>query len=443
MSPIVNLRPRFLKPLVEEALDHSKVVAVVGPRQSGKTTLCVEIAKERGMTYLSMDHETDFRKAVKEPHRLIEDDKSYFIDEIQKVPNLILAVKMSSDRSPFPGTRGRFLVSGSIHPFRAPTTPDTLAGRVHLLKLLPLSAGELLGFKNPLAFFDHIFSDDLSPPSGALPAPQGLMGNIYEQMVRGGFPDAHIRSNDLQREGWLKNYAFSLMDREIVRMNELKDADVLLKILLQLSKMGGGVLNFDTLSKTLAISQDETKKWLTLFHISYLIHLLPAWHGGKLSNMGKSSKLYFVDPGVLSALEELTAEKLLQAHAAPNRPKNKKIVKSLGRLTEGFIFAELAKLIALTHDQVKIYHFRDKNQAEVDFVLQERSDKVVGIEVKASKSISADDFNGLKALRASTGHDFHRGIVLYLGDKIQVHENGLYALPYHTLYSLDSTMSPS
>ena len=411
---------RHMEPVIRDAMSHMRIVAALGPRQSGKTTLVKKIGDDLDMNYLSMDNKKTRKKAEEDPDGLIVPGKRYVIDEIQQVPDMIYAIKLSVDQDPTPG---RFLITGSLHPFLSGISPDSLPGRLWRLDLLPFSQAELYKTKQPLAFLDHAFEDNLSN----LPLAKNRDNNgIYEEILMGGYDMARQSSDSQERANHLSKYAYSLLEQELLNMkNVTQEAISLLpRLLTSMIRFQGQLVNIESLASELSTSAQNIRDLLRVFELMYLIRLVMPWHRKLGYRMTKASKLHFMDSGVIAALQK-----------KKNAESLKKDSKALGALMEGFIFSELQKMCALTMYDIDIFHYRKNNKAEVDLVLEKDTGELVGVEVKASKKLKQDDFKGLRSLRETAEDHFVCGVILYLGEERYSPEPGLYALPYHSLWS--------
>ena len=411
---------RHMEPIIRRTMSYVRIVAALGPRQSGKTTLVKKIAHDLNMNYLSMDNKETRKQAEEDPHGLLLPGERYVIDEIQQVPDMIYAIKMSVDQDPTPG---RFLITGSLHPFLSGISPDSLAGRMLRRDLLPFSQAELHKIKQPPIFLEYAFADNFANLS--------LIQNhnsdhICEQILRGSYNMTRQSSNSQERMNLLSEYAYSLLEQDLLQINDVtKEAISLLPDLLtSIIGLQGQLVNIESLASDLSTSAQNIKILLRVLEFMYLIRLIRPWHRKLGHRMTKASKLHFIDSGVIAALQgKEDAESL------------KKDSKAMGALVEGFVLSELAKMCALTMNKVNIFHYRKNNKAEVDFVLEKDTGELVGVEVKASKKLNQDDFKGLKSLRDTAKDHFVCGVILYLGEERYSPEPGLYALPYHALWA--------
>ena len=404
---------RHAETRIRAALEDTRIVAMVGPRQSGKTTLARKIAADEDMNFVTLDDDQFRQFANSDPSGFVRDLDRAVIDEIQRAPDLILALKKAVDEDPRPG---RFLITGSVDLFKGTISPDSLAGRVETIELLPFSQAEIDRCASP-NFLTRAFKGDF-------PALEeiGRTEELIARVVAGGYPEALARTNPARRQTWLTAYAHSLTTRDIAEIVDVAKTNELFRLLDRAAVASGQTVNLSALAAPLGIDGKTVDRWLTLLELMFVIRRVPAWHRNEFKRLVKTPKLHFIDSGLLASLRRVS-EKSVQS----DRSK-------LGSLLEGFVFSELAKLIGQSDVSVSISHFRDRDKVEVDFVL-ERVGKIVGLEVKAAASLRPKDFHGLRRLREATGKAFACGIVLHDGERIQGTGNGLFAMPVSSLWT--------
>lgn len=406
--------PRHVRPLLVAAMADTRVVALTGPRQSGKTTLARHIAAERGMTFLSLDDAQTRQFALSDPTGLLRGQAAAVIDEIQRAPDLILSIKQSVDEDTRPG---RFLITGLADLFGSLATPDSLAGRIERLELLPLSQRELTG-RGPSNLLDSLFAGQ--------PLPQGQIGgtpDLVERVLAGGFPGALGRSGR-RRQDWLKAYAMTLAQRDVLEIAGVRKPVALGKLLLQIAPRTAQLIQPGVISGVMGLDQKTVDRWIGLLETLFLVARIPGWHRNDLKRLVKSPKLHFLDSGVAAAVRGIDARRIERDRVA------------FGPLLETFVFAEIRKLAASANQPVTISHYRDKWGQEVDLVLESPDQSVVGIEVKAGATVIPDDLKGLKQLAADTGERFIHGIVLHDGDRIMRLNERMTAAPVSLLWEL-------
>ena len=399
---------------VRAALADTRIVAIVGPRQSGKTTLARRIAAADGRPFITLDDDQFRRFARNDPAGFMRAQPAAVIDEIQRAPGLILALKQAVDEDPRPG---RFLITGSVDLFRGSISPDSLAGRVETIELLPFSQAEIAG-TGPPDFLDRAFAADF--PNLAL---TGSTDGLTERIISGGFPEALSRAVPSRRRSWLRAYARALAERDVSDIASIAKLNDLSRLIDYAAVSAGQLLNLSALGSRIGVDGKTVDRWLALFEHMFLVRRIFAWHRSGLKRLIKAPKLHFLDSGLLAALQRVSA-----AAVAKDRQK-------LGPHLESFVYAELAKAATLSGEELTISHYRDKDQVEVDFVLERSPSAIVGIEVKASGTVRPRDFKGLKRLREAAGDRFSCGIILHDGERVQKAAPRLFAMPVKMLWT--------
>jgi predicted AAA+ superfamily ATPase len=408
-SPVI----RHAEARVRVALADTRVVAIIGPRQSGKTTLARKLAKEEGRTFLTLDDEQTRAFAEDDPAGLLRGKDRVAIDEVQRAPNLILAIKKSVDEDTRPG---RFLITGSADLFGGAIAPDSLAGRVETIPLLPLSQAEI-GKLPPSSFLEDLFAGNLRDRA-ALTAPRDLV----QIVVGGGFPEALARP-PARRRDWLLAYAQSLAERDVTDIAPFIKPGQMRLLIDHAALSAGQLLNMTDLGARVGVDSKTIDRWIALLEKVFIVSRVRPWHGNGLKRLIKTPKLHFLDSGLLAALQGQDVQSLSR-----NR-------QAFGPLLECFVFSELRKATALGGDRILISHYRDKDQAEVDFILENGPGVVAGVEVKASATARPEDFAGLKRMRDSLGASFVAGVLLYDGDHSQQVGDRLWAAPMSSLWA--------
>lgn len=404
--------PRHAEARVRAAIKDTRIVAIIGPRQSGKTTLARKIAADEEMNYITLDDDQFRQFANDDPGGFVRSLDRAVIDEIQRAPDLILALKMAVDDDTRPG---RFLITGSVDLFKGMISPDSLAGRVETIELLPFSQGEIDCRRAP-NFLDRAFNADM-------PAllETGHLENLIGRVAAGGFPEALSRTNPARRRAWLSAYARSIATRDLAEIADVSKTTELSRLLNLAAVTSGQTVNLSSLASALGVDGKTVDRWLSLLEQMFVIRRVSAWYRNDLKRLVKTPKLHFIDTGLLAALRRVNEDDI------------KKDRSKLGMLLEGFVYSEIIKQVALSDEPASISHFRDRDKVEVDFVL-ESAGKIVGIEVKAAAMVKPGDFHGLKRLRAATDQAFTCGIVLHDGERIQRTGDRLFAIPVHCLW---------
>ena len=415
-KPDGNFVARHVEDPIRTALGDTRIVALVGPRQSGKTTLVRRIAVRSGRPFVTLDDDQARRFAQDDPAGFMRTRQTAVIDEIQRVPDLILALKKTVDEDPRPG---RFLVTGSVELFRGATSPDSLAGRVETIELLPFSQAELVR-GDPPTFVERAFSGDfVATVAGNSRTTAGLV----ERVVAGGYPEALSRSIASRRQTWLRGYARALAERDATEIAMIGKPTEMVRLIDHMAVVASELVNMSKLGSRLGVDSKTIDRWLSLLEHMFLIRRIPAWHRSGLKRLVKAPKLMFLDSGLLAALRRTGV-----ADIARDRQR-------LGPLLECFVYAELAKAASLCEEPTEISHYRDKDRVEVDLVLTRSPGEVVGIEIKASATARPEDFRGLRRLQEAAGADFRCGILLHDGDRVEPVAPRLFAMPIDVLWS--------
>jgi predicted AAA+ superfamily ATPase len=408
-----GLRPRFAADRIVEALGDTRVVLLAGPRQSGKTTLARALAGA-GRTYLTLDDATTLAAAQADPVGLIRGVDVAIIDEVQRAPDLLLAIKEAVDRD---GRPGRFLLTGSANLMTLPRVADSLAGRMEIIRLLPLAQAEILGDTRP-SFLSSLFSGR-PPQVGEV----RLGSELVERVLAGGYPEALARNSWARRQDWHLNYVDAVIQRDVRDVAQIDQLDRMPRLLRALAEHSGQLVNHSGVGAAFNLNHVTTQRYTGVFEQLFLVRTLPPWSNNALSRLIKTPKLHFLDSGLLAALRNLTPERI----AADRTP--------FGAVLESFVFGEVLKLTAWDTDRYAISHFRDKSGDEVDIVMENRAGEVVGLEIKASATVRGSDFNGLRKLRSAVGDRFKFGAVLYdHADSIPFGED-LAAVPLSALWA--------
>lgn len=405
--------PRFVKPRLAEVLADSPVVLIHGARQSGKTTLARELGESRRYAYFSFDDDVALAAARADPMGFVADlPGRAILDEVQRAPELFTALKAAVDRERTPG---RFLLTGSANVLLVPKLADSLAGRMAILRLFPLAQCELAG-RAP-RFLDALFGAGFK-----LRRSERLGPELAERIAAGGYPAALARSQPHRRSAWYRDYIETLIQRDVRDLARISTLDALPRLLTMAAGQTARLVNVSELSSPFQLSRPTIRDYVTLLERVFLLDLLPPWHTNRLSRLIKTPKLHVGDTGVACGLLGLDA-------AALNKDRT-----ALGAFLETFVYQELRRQASWHTSAVGFHHFRDKDGAEVDIVLERGAHEVAGIEVKASATVTAADFRGLRKLAAAAGKRFAAGVVLYDGEATAGFGNGLYAIPIRRLW---------
>jgi predicted AAA+ superfamily ATPase len=398
---------------VNEALQDTRIVLINGARQCGKSTLVQLVGATRGAEWRTLDRAVTRQAAEEDPTGFIDLPMPLVIDEIQRVPALLLAIKEKVDRDPRPG---RFLLTGSARVLGLRKLPDALPGRMETVELWPFSQGEIDG--SPDGFVDAVFTHgpDLHVGSTVQRA------EYAERVVRGGFPESLARTQPRRRERFFDSYVADLISRDVNQLSEIERTGEMRTLLRLLAARSGQLLVASALGNDVRLSHRTVGRYLELLEEVFLIKRIPAWSRNLSTRAIGTPKVAMVDSGVAANLLAADAGRLLH----PGAP--------FGPLLEGFVLMELARQLTWSEVRAELFHYRTRDKTEVDAVLENRRGQVIGVEVKASSTVRAEDFRGLRHLADRLGNDFVVGIVLYTGDQTFSFGPRLRAMPLSALW---------
>jgi predicted AAA+ superfamily ATPase len=413
--PTHQLIPRHAAAQVDAALADTRVVLISGARQVGKSTLVRLVAGDRLAERRDLDRAQDRAAATADPVGFVDSSELLVIDEIQRVPQLLLAIKASVDEDPRPG---RYLLTGSSQLFGMVAAPDALPGRMETVELWPFSQGEL--DSEPDGFVDAIFAlgPDLRHHSTVTRA------DYAARLVRGGLPEAASRDDAKRRQRFLDAYIQALIDRDVRQLSDIRHKGELRKLVRLLAARSATIIAANSIESALGLSRPTIASYLQALEEIFLVKRIPGWSRNLGTRATSASKLIFVDSGIAANEVAMDARALLRP-AAP-----------FGPLLESFVLSELSRQLTWSEQQVELSHYRDQNKFEVDAVLENRSGQVVGIEVKAASTVGLDDFRGLRRLADRLGDDFIAGVVLYTGTSTLPFGDKMRAMPVSALWQV-------
>lgn len=409
---------RTIEPRIEEALLDTPVVLLAGPRQAGKTTLVRQMAAQQGLRYVTMDDELTLLSAREDPVGMIRSLDRAVIDEIQRAPQLLLAIKKSVDEDRRPG---RFLLTGSANLMALPTVADSLAGRMETLSLLPLSQSEIES--HSANWIDHAFAGQLLQ---ADPAAIGI--DLIERVLRGGYPEAMARATAKRRVAWARQYLDALIQRDVRDVAGIEKLDQLPRFLRALAQTAGQMCNYTQLAGQVGLDGKTAARYTGVFEQMYLLKRIDVWARNRLSRVVKTPKLQFIDAGLLATLLGLTTEEVQL-----NRTR-------FGNVLETFVFGELLKHTSTAEGDYHLLYYRDADKFEVDVVIENAAGDLVCVEVKAAATVKESDLRGLRKLASIAGQQFKMGVLLYDGTETLPLGDRIWAAPLSTLWG--TTPSP-
>jgi uncharacterized protein len=404
--------PRLARAGLEVSLKDTPVVLIQGPRQSGKTSLARIVAEPLGYGYATFDDENLVRSVRQDPLGFVTGlPPKMVLDEIQRVPEIFTAIKLVVDRDRQPG---QFLLTGSADILLLPKLSESLAGRIEIIRLHPFSQAELR--EKPLHFLNCLFHADFK-----ITAHERLGATLAELIVAGGFP-APLARPQARRNAWYQSYIQTLVQRDVRNLARIAALDSIPRLLQLAANQTARLFNVSELAGPFQLSLPTVRDYITLLERVFLLELLPSWHLHPSKRLVKAPKLHLGDTGIAATLLGLNADRL-----NINR-------KLLGQLLETFVFQELRRQAILLGENVAFFHFRNRDDHEVDIVL-ESAGSVAGVEVKASATIRTEDFRGLRKLQEIAGEQFVCGVVLYDGETTLSFGHRLFAVPIRVLWN--------
>ena len=367
--------PRILQKRILELAAKMPVIAITGPRQSGKTTLA-KMTFPR-YAYRNLEFPDVRRFATEDPRRFLAGlTDGVILDEIQRVPELLSYIQGMVDENNKPGN---FILTGSQNLLLLNTVLQTLAGRSAILHLLPLSLEEL-------------WSAGIPEDSAEVWMQRGFYPRLYDQ--------------NISPLDWLPSYVESYVERDVREIIKVRDLSIYQTFLRLCAGRIGQVVNLASLGNDCGVDQKTVKSWISILETTFTAFLLPPFHRNFNKRLIKAPKVYFYDTGLACWLLGIRSAGDLDSHYAR------------GSLFENFVVAELIKNEMNRGRRPELYFWRESNGSEVDCVY-ERNGLVHGLECKSGRTIGPDYFRGLNVLKMSAGELFGGGTVIYGGTETQ------------------------
>jgi uncharacterized protein len=404
--------PRFATDRITIALADTPVVMINGPRQCGKTTL-VRGLETGGRRYFTLDDETVLASAGADPAGFVRELDVATIDEVQRAPDLLRAIKRSVDDDRRPG---RFLLTGSANILAVPKIAESLAGRMEVVTLLPLSQAEIRGRR--VEFIDDAFAGKIRQPRHSIVGKE-----LIDNVTTGGYPEILTRQDGRRRAAWAREYIRAIVERDVRDIIELDKLEQMPQLLRALASHAGQLMNFSQVGGQLRLDDKTVRRYTGILEHVFLVKRIEPWFRNDLKRIVKTPKLHFLDTGLLSVLLGANSERL-----AIDRSQ-------FGAVLESFVISEIHKIASWSNIDVRFSHYRDKDQDEVDLIIENEVGSLVAVEVKASATVSAADFKGLRKVAAAAGSNFRLGVVLYDGETVVPFGHGLFAAPLSCLWN--------
>lgn len=400
---------------MEDALGASRVVELTGPRQSGKTTLVKNLVTDK-VEYRTLDDPSLKVSAETDPLGFLSHSgQTLIIDEVQRVPTLITAIKKVVDENRQPG---QFLITGSARIKDLPKVQESLAGRTTSIRLRTLAAGEVV-LKVPDLLMRILNGEAFSDSNGGQ-SKETLVGKLF----RGGFPEAAGKPEDRHRRRWHRNYISALLEHDLKDIDRVRDHKAMNDLIQAMAAWSGQLVNYARIGEKLAVSRPTLRSYLNVLELMFLIETLPPWTKTDYQRVGRMEKVYMCDCGLMASILDWRLDEVLL-----NSDR-------VGKIVETFVFNELSAYVDASDGDFSLSHYRDREQREIDFLVERYDGAIIGIEVKAG-AVSRSDFKHLKWFQQNlVGDRQFVGVVLYRGSGAALpFGEGLWALPLSAFWS--------
>ncbi|HEX3391346.1 MAG TPA: ATP-binding protein [Solirubrobacteraceae bacterium] len=417
LSGIVDRR---LGEVVRRRLEDEPVVVLQGPRAVGKSTLLQALAASRNSEIVDLD-DLATRDAVQiDPALFVRGQRPVLIDEFQHVPELLDAIKAELNRD---GSPGRFVLTGSTRYSTLPAAAQALTGRAHRVDVLPLSQGEIAGTQEDFA--ETLINDPRSLVDARLPPT--AREEYVSRVVAGGFPPALRRARSADRARWFDDYVDLVIERDVMELTRVRQRRALPLLLRQLASQTAQVLNIAKAAGSIGLEKSTAENYTKLLESVFMVHQLPAWGTTLGSRVRSAPKVHVVDSGLAAHLLRLTDAKLAMASA--------QALTEFGHLLETFAVGEVCKQLDWLDAPVQRGHWRTRDGAEIDLILEREDGMVAAVEVKAASRVPAKEMQALLNLRRKLGSQFLGGVVLYTGVRAYSYESDLHVVPAARLWN--------
>jgi predicted AAA+ superfamily ATPase len=406
---------------IKEALKSRRVVLLEGSRQCGKTTLAKELATDKTI-YLTLDDVTLLDSAINDPHGFVRHgDNLMIIDEVQRAPLLLQAVKQDVDENQ---SYGRFMLTGSANIQSLPNVKESLAGRVSKVRLRPLALGEY--YENGPSFiknaFEGVFNVAKYDPR---------LGNVIDDKdsylsfaFHGGYPEA-LSLDDLKDvKLWHQDYLEALIEHDLKDIAKVNRKDSLFKLIEVLAAWSSKFMDISAIGRELSLARPTIETYINALETLYLVERVRPWHTTDYNRASKQDKLFMTDAGLMASILRWRFDKV-RLDGDMN-----------GKLIETFVFTQLSAILDAQNDDYELYHYRDREKREVDFIIKNENGDIIGIEVKSGSAVNKSSFKHLKWFKNNLTKDNNfKGIVLYSGEHIVPFGEDMWVVPINSLWA--------
>jgi predicted AAA+ superfamily ATPase len=405
---------RSVRDLVVEALGDTRIVLLAGARQVGKTTLAREISSgPHPMQALTLDDQATRDAANSDPTGFVSGLATpVLIDEIQRAPDLLLAIKDDVDRDT---TAGRYLLTGSTNLLASKRINDALTGRIETVRLWPLAQTEIHG--GTVNFIDALRA--AAPPTVA-GAPVGRAA-LEGYLSAGGYPEARLR-HGRRRSRWFENHLATALNRDLHDISDAVKTDAMPGLLRLLASQAANLLSYRAIGTRLDLHHATVKSYVGLLEQMFLVRRLPAWRPGLGAREVQAPKIYIVDTGLVAYLMGAGDERIANDDQVT------------GKIVENFVATELTKHAEWAEETVRLYHYQ-REREDVDLVLEWNDGSIAAIEVKSRATVRQGDWKWVAKLRDQRKDGFRAGAILYTGEQTIPLGDRLWAVPLSGLWA--------
>jgi predicted AAA+ superfamily ATPase len=399
---------KYLKRAIREELDeylkYFPVLLISGARQVGKSTLALHLGIEN---YITLDDINIYEMAKNDPKGFIESlDKPVIIDEAQRLPQLMITIKEHIDKKRI---NGEFVLTGSASLQGFKDISDSLAGRIGIVELYPLSLKEKSQKEENII---DIFSSSLD---GYIL--KKYKSDIAQHLLDGGYPEMLKIDSQKAKYLWFSSYIRTYIESDARELTNIRNLDKFIKMYRLCMIRSGNMFNKNELQKEAGLDNRTFDSYFAVIEHTYQLQKLQPFFKNQLKRLIKTPKIYATDTGVLSHLLQIgSKEELEKSHYR-------------GDIVETFIYDELLKANSSALKKVGLFYYRTSDKKEIDFIL-DYGEKIIAIEIKTSKSISKSDFKHIYHLQKEIPDSFDKGIVLYGGDSFLRLDEKMYAVPF-------------
>ncbi|MBS9782765.1 MAG: ATP-binding protein [Arcobacter sp.] len=395
---------RLIQKDIKEYQKFFPVLLISGARQAGKSTLALHLDIQN---YITLDDINIYEMAKNNPKGFIESlKKPVVIDEIQRLPQLLISIKEYVDKD---RKNGEFILTSSANLKGFKEISDSLVGRIGIVELYPFSLKEKNASEDNII---DIFSQDLN--KYLLLEYKDI--DLGKTIIDGGYPEITKIDNQKAKYLWFSSYIRTYIESDAKELANIRNMDKFINMYKLCMFRSGSIFNKNDIQTQVGLDGRTFDSYFSVLEHTYQVQKLQPYFNNQLKRLVKTPKIFSIDTGVLCHLLQISSKEDLE----------KSPLK--GEILETFIFGELLKANSYAQNRINLYYYRTSDKKEIDFIL-EYSNKIIALEIKSSKSVKKDDFKHIYKLKEEISKDFDKGIVLYMGDRFLQIDEDMYAVP--------------